>query len=89
MSFFFSFLFMNMESHIEHHMYRGLMMLHVAHTEVNAVIPGKKAKEVVKELVQPLGFKRGTVAELMCGCLHSHEPVEHAVEIAGSSHRYP
>ena len=68
---------------------RELVVLHMTDAEVESVVPGEKAEDVVKDFIHPLGFKRGSMAELMNGCFHPHKAVEHAVNIAGRDHGYP
>ena len=68
---------------------RVLMVQHMAHPEVQVVIPGQKAEQAVEELIQPFGFERSAMAELVDGRLHSYKAVEDRVEIGDGDHRNP
>jgi hypothetical protein len=64
-------------------------MFHMTHTKVHRVVPGKKAEKMIEDLIEPLCFEGGTVAQFMDTCLHPHKSVEHAVDITDGKHRYP
>ncbi|MBA7586171.1 hypothetical protein ES708_28167 [subsurface metagenome] len=74
---------------VQSSVHRELMVKHMADPEMQIVVPGQKAEQAVKKLVQPFGFKRSAVAELVNSRLHPHKAVEDRVEIGDSDHRNP
>jgi len=62
---------------------------HVARPKVHPVTPGKKTKQAIEQLIQPSGFERCAVAQLMHGCLRSRKSVEHEMDGTHGEHRDP